>query len=418
MRRLLLAAALAVALIAPAAAADPPPPSTYGAMYVSAAGTDTNDCSAQAPCSGISRTITRAKAAGVTTVYVEVGQYPPLLRDIRTPAAPVPSAPVKVASWGRGRATVSGITLRGEADLQFEGLRVITSPAASPRVAVSMGQDVFHHYGTQRVRFTNLKVDCDGSGLGVNIRQSDDITLEASEIGGGCSTAIAGPGNTTAANRIRILRNYVGPVTCDSFQFGEWHDVVIDGNTFGRAQRPDGSACHNDNVQLTGDGEHIRITNNWLQGSHGQNMIVQAVVGPLDDLLIANNVIWDADAYAIQITGVSRLRFVNNTVWDHGFGSLLMRGTKGADSIVVNNVLRTMLHDGAASREYLNEGNWIGRFDGVNRDGNPGFVDEPNGELHLLPDSPARGIASSAFTYGPLDRDGLLRDPASPGALR
>jgi hypothetical protein len=77
-------------------------------------------------------------------------------------------------------------------------------------------------------------------------------------------------GNNT---RLQFIRNRVHNIAADGFQGVGGSDVLIDRNEIGPVGANPDSGEHSDNIQITGNGSNLRITNNWLhhQGYYNGN---------------------------------------------------------------------------------------------------------------------------------------------------
>ena len=120
------------------------------------------------------------------------------------------------------------------------------------------------------------------------------------------------PGETgtgTQCNNINILNNHLENFTGDAIQFGTWSNVTIDGNTIENMIDAAGNTYHNDGIQFTGNTQNATITNNYVAHSSGQLMLIQPAVGPIDNVVVENNVVWDTNigngGYAIQSQGIT-----------------------------------------------------------------------------------------------------------------
>ncbi len=109
---------------------------------------------------------------------------------------------------------------------------------------------------------------------------NNDVTIADNDIGW---TIADDSGNTGYGcrcygtnNRLRFVRNRVHDIAADGFQGVGGSDVLIDGNEIGPVGANPGSSEHSDNIQITGNGANLRITNNWL---HHQGYFDGAVTG-------------------------------------------------------------------------------------------------------------------------------------------
>jgi len=97
---------------------------------------------------------------------------------------------------------------------------------------------------------------------------NNDVRIEGNDIGW---TLADNSGNTGygcrcygTLNRLRFVGNRLHDLAADGFQGVGGSDVLIDRNEIGPVGRNPGSSEHSDNIQITGNGTNLRITNNWL----------------------------------------------------------------------------------------------------------------------------------------------------------
>jgi hypothetical protein len=239
-----------------------------------------------------------------------------------------------------------------------------------------------------------------------------------------CRTGIGGPGRAQPSEKIRISENRIER-TGDGIAFGHWSDVAIEDNVI-KDMDDRGGVTHHDALQIFGDARKVRILRNVMAHSQHQLMIMQDGFGPVDDVLVDTNVIYDAGAYAIQSSGVTGLRFINNTVWKSGYGSLLLRrgnfpGEVGpSDTVVANNILYGLSFDRAVTAVRRN--NLILRTPATPGDGeiygyDPELEDPEGGDFRPRASSLALEHADKSFAG---DTDQLNRQrPGKPtiGAL-
>jgi hypothetical protein len=95
-----------------------------------------------------------------------------------------------------------------------------------------------------------------------------DVVIESNDIGW---TRADNSGNTGygcrcygTLDRLRFVGNRVHDIAADAFQGVGGEDVLIDRNEIGPVGASPGSSEHSDNIQITGNGPNLRITNNWI----------------------------------------------------------------------------------------------------------------------------------------------------------
>ena len=131
---------------------------------------------------------------------------------------------------------------------------------------------------------------------------SSDVTIESNDIGW---TIADSSGNTGYGcrcygnlDRLHFVGNKVHDIAADGFQGVGGDDVLIDRNEIGPVGVNPGSSEHSDNIQITGNGPNLRITNNWI---HHQGYFEGAVTansgstyihgGETNSLIYENNLI-------------------------------------------------------------------------------------------------------------------------------
>ena len=174
-------------------------------------------------------------------------------------------------------------------------------------------------------------------------------------------------------------------------------DVVFRANTVRNMHDPSGAA-HNDAIQLTGNVERLLIDGNVLSDSHHHLIMMQDNRGPINDVLVQNNILTGGGGYAAQAEHVTNLRIVNNTVWGSWSGIAIRNrvGTPTTDTVVVNNVLQGLsFREGTSPSRVANNvmGACATPKAGFACSTMPMFVDEVAGDFRLLPNSIARGLA-------------------------
>jgi Right handed beta helix region len=99
-------------------------------------------------------------------------------------------------------------------------------------------------------------------------------------------------------NRLRFVGNKLHDLAGDGFQGVGGSNVLIDRNEIGPVGANPDSNEHSDNIQITGNGRNLRITNNWIhdQGYYGGRETGNAGSvyihgGTSDSLLFENNLI-------------------------------------------------------------------------------------------------------------------------------
>lgn len=369
----------------------PPPPSTAaGALVVSPKGDDDSRGTRTSPYRTIGHALSVARAGQV--ISVAPGSYPEI-RDTRDHGRMV-----RVVGVGSPRPQIAGAEFAGAARVELR--RVSFTEPVLVRGDPVQGDD----RPSRRISFEGSSFRGGGSSevtdSCVTIRDASRfITIRRSRLSG-CASGVIGPGNSDGphSRRISIAENVIEDVPADAIQFGEWDHVTIDGNVMRHMRDPDGE-IHNDGVQFVGDSRHVRITNNRIYDSGGQLVFVQDAFGPIDDVLVANNVLYGSDAIAIQSQGATNVRYLYNTVWATRYGALLLRegesGPAAGDTVVVGNILESFEASegaGTSARGYnligdAKSGRAPHELVGVR----PGFRAAGRGDYRLARRSPAAG---------------------------
>jgi hypothetical protein len=363
------------------------------------------------------RTLTAAlrRAEGGETIRLAAGRYP------RADDTRARRTTVTVLGPAIGTARVAGMNVTGGRRVTVRGVHFTNTVVARGRArSIAFQRSDFTaprgagcltaRDGVRRFTVADSHIhDCTsgfGAGAGGTIPQSHGLTLEG--------------------NRFEDF-------TVDAIQFGQWNDVRIVGNVIDHIHDPRGVE-HNDGIQLTGNVRRALIADNRISNARTQLIFLQNAVGPIDDVTVRNNLAHNAGAVAIHSQGVTRARFVNNTIWQAKDGGLwLTRGYSRepgpsvvpSDSVVVNNVAPTYRRMGGATTR-TSTGNVVACLSGQREHENPGagyacvrdigFVDAQRGDYRLRPDAPARLRGSGALLPRE-DIDGLFRRAPVPGAF-
>ncbi len=132
--------------------------------------------------------------------------------------------------------------------------------------------------------------------------RSDDVTIRENDLGW---TRADDSGNTGygcrcygTLNRLQFVGNRIHDIAADGFQGVDGVDVLIDRNEIGPVGANPDSGEHSDNIQITGNGANLRITNNWIHhqgyfdgGVTGNSGSMYIHGGETNPLLFENNLI-------------------------------------------------------------------------------------------------------------------------------
>lgn len=395
--------------------------------YVSPSGADTNSGSQSAPFATITKALSISN--GGETIHVAAGTYPKVdNRKKYTSMVTVVGDGPRGSSVINGESDTSGyhyaIVLFGVNNLTFSNFKLVGRDM--------IADDVFHKAGDSHITLENNEITSFEGGNCVTIRNNANYVTVRNNYIHDCATGIGGPNYnngdpTYNAHDITIQDNTLRNFTGDAIQFADWDNVVFDHNDIQYVRDPNG-VIHNDGIQFTGNSHHVKITNNILAHS-SQLIFVQSAFGPISDVLIQNNLVYDARAYAVQIQGIEDTRFINNIVWDSGFGGLLIRkdgynNIVTTDTVVANNILYgfskaegadTAYEDYNIIRNTAIKPDNLGPHDKVGVD--PGFIKPTDSGTHLLPgqsdldDSNYHLLSTSpAIDAGTSDHEALATD--------
>jgi hypothetical protein len=405
--------------------AQTPPPANY---YVATTGSDSNNgTTPTTPFANITHALTLC--TGGQTVAVASGTYSTLTWTGTLGGTPtgavvydniVRTSMVTVIGWGATPPLIQppsteaymAVWINGGSYLTFDNF-VMHSNNGYPLF------DITSNWATGTPRAKDITVEnCDLSDPDsgdpnfetfcvANRSGADNITVQNCNIHDS-SAGIGGDGEatpTTASNNIQILNNTLKNFSSDAIQFANWNNVLIDGNTIENMADVANDSLHNDGIQFGGDTQNATISNNVIAHSNGQLILIAIEAGgPVDNVLVENNVIWDSGGFAIQNSGATHAKFINNTVFKGALGGLLVRSSGSVapnDTVVANNYLCSFgYYQGASGAyedyNYLPAGEGTGAHDihGTT----PDFVNTTDGNFHPAAGSPLFGAGIQSFS--------------------
>jgi hypothetical protein len=189
---------------------------------------------------------------------------------------------------------------------------------------------------------------------------SSDVTIESNDIGW---TIADNSGNTGYGcrcygelDRLRFVGNKVHDLAADGFQGVSGSDVLIDRNEIGPVGANPSSSEHSDNIQITGNGPGLRITNNWIHhqgyydGTPGDNAGSTYIHGGSNGSLLYENNLVQTNLGRTEICGLgtggssrSNITIRRNTWVDGGrnftgFPGFEWDCTSGSNNTIERNI--------------------------------------------------------------------------------
>ena len=327
---------------------------------------------------------------------------------------------------GAGDATkpvIDGAELRGSEYLRFVSVRFSSS------IVLDHGGHAGQARHTEHFGLYNSEIDCGSNGTlhggarhgntGIQVRgASQGVTLEGDYIHN-CTAGFASIAQDRPSANIAIIHSTIWGVAGDAVDLGSLKNVVIDHDVIGDAHHAGPERLwHNDGIQFYGDDTNVRITNNAIASSGGQLLFIQDAIKSRytgssvnRDILVENNLIYGAGAYAVQDQGGEDVRFINNTIWGNHLGSLLLRKSgfthiAPTDTVVLNNIIegfglnhvKPMIDAHNVIDGYVNRKVRAAGRSGDLYDANPHFVNAAAGDFQLAAGSPALRRAADPST--------------------
>lgn len=318
------------------------------------------------------------------------------------------------------------LTLRdASGHLSSASTNVVIS-AASPREVVLHGLDVYAPHLT----FSGLRVVDNG----LYVRPAATYTELVGIDFDGEGKAVANvPAVTLAGDHSRLTGSrLVGRVDGDLVFVGVGghtvSDIIIDRNILGPADvGPAGN--HVDCVQVATQASHVRIDSNYIAGCSNSGVIIKADHGPIDDVIVVNNVLRGCGSRSAQCAGYNALYVRENPQTHDPLTNVhVLRNTIDGwisiDAAPSNDVTGNIIGQVLKGQDLC--GPWLKfnlitttgctrTLDPSNVVGQPVFVDAPAGDLRLAPGSPGVRLGGEDATA--VDLDGYARTaPYSAGA--
>ena len=377
-------------------------------VFVDDSGSDANPGTLKAPLGSIPAALQAAESGG--TVLVMEGTYPGF--QDRTAR----SDRIDLVGLGSERPVIEGATLAGAQHLRFSHLSFSAQVMITDHPILGQAQPAAH------IALNDCEVGA-FTEKGIVVRDgSADVTIQRCHIHD-VEMGIAGPPGIRSED-IVIASNVIENLLVDGIQFASWTDVSIHDNVVRHMDHQDDNR-HNDGIQVNGDAERIAIVRNRVYDSIGQLVLIGGAgtpeIGPIDDVLVENNVLHGCGAWAIQ-NRASNARYVHNTIWDCAIGGLVLPRNSPTDAVVVGNIIEKygVAADGVGFQDYNLYGSVVPKTDlaaheivGVD----PGFQGEADADFSLTPASVAHSAGD--LNWAPAtDLTGKTRGlPPTLGAL-
>jgi hypothetical protein len=317
------------------------------------------------------------------------------------------------------KARTGWVTLSGAGDSQapviagahIEGGQFLrfTNVLFTQRLYVSYGPVLRYARPAENIQVLNSEFDCGatqtvGGGQAILVRQgSQNVTFSGDYIHD-CTVGFASVSQDNQSSNIVLTHDTFQDFYGDAIDLGGLQNVVISDDVIADICHSAGMPYHDDGIQFFGNDTNVAITNNVIANSLDQLLFIQDAVAGTNtgssvnsNILVENNLMYGDAAFAVQAQGALQTRFIDNTIWDNGDGSLLLRKsgyTKIAptDTVVTGNVLESY---GTSGVTPATEGDNL--IEHVSRSFSPGpgdiigkpaqFVSETTGDFQLAPGS-------------------------------
>jgi hypothetical protein len=311
------------------------------------------------------------------------------------------------------------VTVSGAGDAQapvIEGGRIgggqflrFTNVDFTQRLYVTYNPVLRYARPAENIQVLNSEFDCGatqtvGGGQGIFVRAaSQNVTFSGDYIHD-CTVGFASVAQDDQSSNIVLTHDTFQDFYGDAIDLGGLQNVVISDDIISNIRRSIGTDYHDDAIQFFGNDTDVAITDNVIANSLDQLVFIQDAIEGLNtgsavnsNILVENNLMYGNAAWAVQAQGALQTRFIDNTIWDNGDGSLLLRkspytGIAPTDTVVTGNVLESYGTSGVTPA--TESGNLIQH---VTRSFSPGpgdivgqapqFVSAATGDFQLVPGS-------------------------------
>lgn len=306
------------------------------------------------------------------------------------------TSPIKITSASHdNQAVFTGLRLNGVTNVTFSDVKFDYVSAVGEPTTTSK----FNLLNTKNISILNSVFDGDtakglgtfedgyGSGRGLTVRGSSNITLSGNEVHGFNRGFV-----TTESNNIKVMNNNLYDMSSDGLDFSAVKNVIVDSNKIHDFVRSPLSTSHPDMIQFWTNGTttpsvNIAITNNFLDIGQGQKtqsifmrneMVDSYGAGAsmyYQNINISNNVIRNAHGRGISVGETNGLKVSNNTVLQvetiQEGGTIsapaILLSDKSVNVVVTNNVIPVVgTLDGSYSTGWTVGNNFLAQIDNPN----------------------------------------------------
>ena len=308
-----------------------------------------------------------AAAKGGDTIVLEGGDYGDvILRQNLMPNLDFDKTVTVMSADPDRPAVFSSMALRDVSNIAFDGIEFNLETDASTSISVIP----FRVDNSQGVTIRNSTFSGDdykgpdgtkddaGAGYGLRFLRSDDVSIENSEFSGFQRAITA-----TSGQNVRIVDNNIHDISGDAIKISEFKGVLIEGNRVTDFRSNPNDTIHRDMIQFhtygtTTPSTDIVIRSNMLHNGSGpftqsiflgNEEVARGGAGTemyFRDILIEDNVVFNASPQGISVGATNGLTIRNNTVlhnapagnYDNAKIPKIMIDERSRDVAVVSNI--------------------------------------------------------------------------------